>query len=190
RHLRRRRPEERAFQGEGDAALRPDGEVRRLRLQQVARRGVRAARVPDGVHEGASPLRVPRGELVGGDGRHGQGAPVLRGRARDALDAQRSKLLASVGRALEAAEQTERAASQSSLFAEAEVPRGGSHAYVDVPGWDLRQKLLEEKTALGFSISGHLFSVYERELAGFARTPLARLSPGERVWMAGVVTEA
>src|SRR5207244_5758518 len=46
------------------------------------------------------------------------------------------------------------------------------------------------KTALGFSISGHLFSVYERELAGFARTPLARLSPGDRVWMAGVVAQA
>jgi len=115
---------------------------------------------------------------------------LVRAGAFDALDAQRSKLLASVGRALEAAEQAERAASQSSLFAEAEVPRGGSHAYVDVPGWDLRQKLLEEKTALGFSISGHLFSVYERELAGFARTPLARLSPGDRVWMAGVVTQA
>jgi DNA polymerase-3 subunit alpha len=61
---------------------------------------------------------------------------------------------------------------------------------VDAPGWDPRQKLLEEKTALGFSISGHLFSVYERELVGFARTPLAKLSPGDRVWMAGVVSEA
>jgi DNA polymerase-3 subunit alpha len=115
---------------------------------------------------------------------------LVRAGAFDALDAQRWKLLASVGRALEAAEQAERAATQSSLFGEAEAPRGGSHAYVDTPGWELRQKLLEEKAALGFSISGHLFSVYERELAGFARTPLARLSPGDRVWMAGVVTQA
>ncbi|TMH74971.1 MAG: DNA polymerase III subunit alpha, partial [Betaproteobacteria bacterium] len=114
---------------------------------------------------------------------------LVRAGAFDALDAQRSKLLASVGRALEAAEQAERAASQSSLIGEAEAARGGIHAYVDLSGWDLRQKLLEEKTVLGFSISGHLFSVYERELAGFARTPLARLSPGDRVWMAGVVTQ-
>ena len=42
RHLRRRRREERPAAAEGDAALRPDGEVRRLRLQQVARRRVRA----------------------------------------------------------------------------------------------------------------------------------------------------
>ncbi|HYR33540.1 MAG TPA: DNA polymerase III subunit alpha [Burkholderiales bacterium] len=115
---------------------------------------------------------------------------LVRAGAFDALEPQRAKLLGSVGRALEAAEQAERAASQSSLFGEAEAPRGGSHAYVDSPAWDLRQKLLEEKSALGFSISGHLFSVYERELAGFARTPLARLSPGDRVWMAGVVAQA
>ena len=115
---------------------------------------------------------------------------LVRGGAFDALDAQRAKLLASVGRALEAAEQAERAATQSSLFGEAEAPRGGSHAYVDAPPWDLRQKLLEEKTALGFSISGHLFSVYEGDLTGFSRTPLAKLSPGDRVWMAGVVAQA
>ena len=115
---------------------------------------------------------------------------LVRAGAFDAVDAQRAKLLASVGRALEAAEQAERAASQSSLFGEAEAPRGGAHAYVDAAPWDLRQKLLEEKTALGFSISGHLFSVYERELIGFSRTPLAKLSPGDRVWMAGVVAQA
>jgi DNA polymerase-3 subunit alpha len=102
----------------------------------------------------------------------------------------RGKLLASVGRALEAAEQAEKAASQNSLFGEAEAPRGGDHAYVDTPPWTLKQKLLEEKTALGFSVSGHLFSVYEPELGGFPRVPLARLSAGDRVWMAGVVIAA
>mgnify|MGYP000595489344 CR=1 FL=1 len=76
---------------------------------------------------------------------------------------------------------------RSSLFGEAEAPRGGDHAYVDAPPWNLRQKLLEEKTALGYSLSAHLFSVYERELAGFPRSALGRLSAGERVWMAGIV---
>jgi len=115
---------------------------------------------------------------------------LVRAGAFDSIDVQRAKLLASVGRALEAAEQAERAASQSSLFGEAEAPRGGAHAYVDAPAWDLRQKLLEEKAALGFYLSDHLFTVYQRELAGFARTPLARLAPGERVWMAGVIAQA
>ncbi len=115
---------------------------------------------------------------------------LVRAGAFDSIDAARAKLLASVGRALEAAEQAERAASQTSLFGEAEAPRGGAHAYVEAAPWDLRQKLLEEKAALGFYLSDHLFSVYERELAGFPRTPLARLAPGDRVWMAGVITQA
>jgi DNA polymerase-3 subunit alpha len=115
---------------------------------------------------------------------------LVRAGAFDGIEANRARALASVGRALEAAEQAERAASQTSLFGEAEAPRGGEHAYVDAAPWDLRQKLLEEKTALGYSLSGHLFSVYERDLAGFPRTPLARLSAGERVWMAGIVMAA
>jgi DNA polymerase-3 subunit alpha len=115
---------------------------------------------------------------------------LVRAGAFDACDPQRWKLFASVGRALEAAEQAERAASQVSLFGEAEAPRGGDHAYVDTPAWDLRQKLLEEKAALGYSLSAHLFSVYERELSGFPRSALARLSAGERVWMAGIVLSA
>ena len=36
-----------ARQAQGDRALRPDGEVRGLRLQQVARGRVRAHRLPD-----------------------------------------------------------------------------------------------------------------------------------------------
>jgi DNA polymerase-3 subunit alpha len=115
---------------------------------------------------------------------------LVRAGAFDSIDRQRGKLLASVGRALEAAEQAERAAAQVSLFGEAEAPRGGAHAYVEVPPWDLRQTLLEEKQALGFSLSGHLFSVYERELAGFPRTPLAKLVPGSGVWLAGIVISA
>ncbi|MGH8726361.1 MAG: OB-fold nucleic acid binding domain-containing protein, partial [Burkholderiales bacterium] len=115
---------------------------------------------------------------------------LVRAGAFDALDANRARLLASAGRAMEAAEQAERQASQESLFGEAEAPRGGAHVTVEAQPWDARQKLLEEKAALGFFLSGHLFSIYERDLAKFPRTPLARLSPGERVWMAGIVVAA
>jgi len=61
---------------------------------------------------------------------------------------------------------------------------------VDAPPWDARQKLLEEKAALGFYLSAHLFSIYERDLARFPRTPLARLAAGDKVWMAGIVVSA
>src|SRR6185369_13170394 len=115
---------------------------------------------------------------------------LIRAGAFDSIDPQRARLLASAGRALEAAEQALAQASQESLFGEAEAPRGGAVVYVDAAPWDMRRKLTEEKAALGFYLSGHLFKVYERELAGFPRVPLAKLSAGERVTMAGVVVAA
>ena len=74
--------EERPCRAEGRAALRPDGEVRGLRLQQVARRRLRAGRLPDRVLQGASPRRVHGGQHVARDGRHRQGAEPLRRRGR------------------------------------------------------------------------------------------------------------
>jgi len=115
---------------------------------------------------------------------------LVRAGAFDSVETNRARLLASAGRAIEAAEQAESQASQNSLFGEAEAPRGGAHAYIDAPPWDARQKLLEEKVALGFYLSGHLFSIYERELARFPRTPLAKLGANDKVWMAGVVVSA
>jgi len=116
---------------------------------------------------------------------------LVRAGAFDALDTNRARLLASVARALEGAEQAERTAAQNSLFGEAEVPRGGAHAYVDAAPWDLKQKLMEEKVALGFYLSGHLFTVYEREIAGFPRVPLAKLAPSQyQVTIAGIVASA
>jgi DNA polymerase-3 subunit alpha len=113
---------------------------------------------------------------------------LVRAGAFDSIDPQRARLLASVGRALEAAEQAERQASQNSLFGEAEAPRGGAHVVVEAPAWDLKQKLMEEKAALGFPLSGHLFSIYEGLLSGFPRAPLAHLAASEsKVWMAGTL---
>ena len=116
---------------------------------------------------------------------------LVRAGAFDPIDANRASLLASVGRALEAAEQAERLASQSSLFGDADHARAAHEQLIAAPPWDLKRKLTEEKAALGYYLSGHLFSVYERELAGFPRQPLAKLAPAEhRVWMAGIVAEA
>jgi len=116
---------------------------------------------------------------------------LVRAGAFDALEPNRARLLASVSRALEGAEQAERMASQNSLFGEAEVPRGGAHAYVDAAPWDLKQTLMEEKAALGFYLSGHLYTVYEREMVGFPRTPLAKLAASQyQVTIAGIIASA
>ena len=76
------------------------------------------------------------------------------------------------------------------LFGDAAAPRS-EHALVQAAPWDLGRKLTEEKAALGFYFSGHLFSVYEPQLAGFPRSPLARASSADqRAWLAGIVASA
>ncbi len=59
RPVRRGRGQERDRGGEGRRDLRHDGEIRRLRLQQEPRGGLRARRLPDGVPQGEPPGRVP-----------------------------------------------------------------------------------------------------------------------------------
>ncbi len=116
---------------------------------------------------------------------------LVRAGAFDSIEANRPSLLASVGRTLEAAEQRERMAAQVSLFGEGDEAHWAGVGLIEAKPWDRRQTLMEEKAALGFALSGHLFSVYERELEGFPRVPLAGLQPAEhRVWLAGVVNAA
>ncbi len=116
---------------------------------------------------------------------------LVRAGAFDAANPNRASLLASAGRAIEAAEQADRDSSQNSLFGESDPAHTAGLVLVESKPWDLKQRLTEEKAALGYCLSGHLFSVYERELANFPRTPLAKLSAGaDRVWIAGVVFSA
>src|SRR3989454_7133733 len=72
---------------------------------------------------------------------------LVRAGAFDAIESNPARLLASGRRALEGAEQAEGQASQSSLFGEAEAPRGGEHAFFDAAPLDLRQNLMEVHTA-------------------------------------------
>jgi DNA polymerase-3 subunit alpha len=115
---------------------------------------------------------------------------LVRAGAFDALAPERAALLASVGMAVGAAEQAERQAAQNNLFGDAEAVRLPPGAMASVKPWDMRQKLLEEKVALGFYLSGHLFTVYAPALEGFPRTALAKLQPSDgRTWMAGIVAQ-
>ncbi|HKI65056.1 MAG TPA: DNA polymerase III subunit alpha [Burkholderiales bacterium] len=116
---------------------------------------------------------------------------LARAGAFDSVESNRASVLATVGRAMEAAEQAERQAAQVSLFGDAEAARGGALVLVASAPWDEKQKLMEEKAALGFCLSGHLFSVYQRELANFPRLPLAKVRPTDgRPWLAGIVASA
>jgi len=113
---------------------------------------------------------------------------MVRAGAFDSIEANRASLLASVGLAMEAAEQDERQASQESLFGDPSESRSAAFRLVDARPWDMKQRLVEEKTALGFTLSGHLFNAYAHDLQGFTSTPLAKLNPSQgTVWLAGVI---
>jgi DNA polymerase-3 subunit alpha len=113
---------------------------------------------------------------------------LVRAGAFDCFNVDRAILLASVNFAMECAEQAEAAANQVSLF-------GGDESddmrpeYVKATPWTEKQKLTEEKSALGFYLSGHLFNAYAEEARKFARTKLASLEPArEPKLIAGVIS--
>ncbi len=113
---------------------------------------------------------------------------LVRAGAFDSIDPDRAKLLANVGNAMEAAEARAAAADQVGLFDEGDGAGGAPVQWLKSPGWTDRQRLLEEKGALGFFLSGHLFSDYVDEVNWFARTRLAQLQPSPQpVWIAGIV---
>jgi DNA polymerase-3 subunit alpha len=101
---------------------------------------------------------------------------LVRAGAFDALNDHRASLLASVGIAMEAAEQESRAASQVSLFGEESVQSEGAKL-LDVARWDDRERLQNEKLALGFYYSGHPFRYYEEEFSAVVRTRLDKIQP-------------
>jgi DNA polymerase III subunit alpha len=118
---------------------------------------------------------------------------LIRAGAFDAINDHRASLLASVGMALESAEQASRSANQVSLFGDL-TEAAQRPALIAAPRWDTKERLQNEKLALGFYLSGHLFNIYRDEVRRFTRTrlgELASLSPGEYLgrtyWVAGVV---
>ncbi len=115
---------------------------------------------------------------------------LIRAGAFDTLDDHRARLMASVGIAMEAAEQAERNALQVSLFDVFDSATQAAHGpqYVEVARWKEREQLAEEKLALGFFFSGHPFRCFKAEVSRFARKPLAALEPRKEVQLlAGLV---
>ena len=115
---------------------------------------------------------------------------LVRAGAFDGVEPNRASLLFSVGRAMETAEKAERDAAQVSLFGEADAAQTARLALVEAPPWELARKLTEEKVALGYCLSAHLFTVYEPMLKGFPRTSLAKLTASDHTCIAGVVSSS
>ena len=115
---------------------------------------------------------------------------LVRAGAFDVINDNRASLLASVGVAMEAAEQESRDILQNSLFDAMDDGGAASRpdAMVEAARWPLGEQLMNEKKALGFYFSGHPYDAYRVELAGYIKTRLADIAPQQQpVWLAGVI---
>jgi len=112
---------------------------------------------------------------------------LIRAGAFDKLEPDRAALLAGVSLAISAAEQSGAASGQNSLFGA--ISDSAAHVLPQVEAWSDAERLQQEKSALGFYLSGHPYLGYQQELAAFVRGNLASLSPQEQPQLlAGVVT--
>jgi DNA polymerase-3 subunit alpha len=117
---------------------------------------------------------------------------LVRAGAFDTLDPDRAKLFATVGRAIEAAEKAHADAGQVSLFGgPADGPAEIQVDYVTPKPWSERERLANEKLALGYYFSGHLFSEYAEEARRLAPTRLADVKQArEQIRLAGIIVSA
>ena len=102
----------------------------------------------------------------------------------------RSTLLASLARAIEAAEQAEASIHQVSLFDIAGEENRHLPELVREPIWSEKKRLQEEKTSLGLCLTGHMFDAYRDETTHFIRQSLAKVAEGKDQLIAGIITSA
>ena len=113
---------------------------------------------------------------------------LIRAGAFDSVNDHRAALLASVGMALELADQAAASVNQGGLFDDFDSHPDTQPMLVDVPRWPEKEKLLQEKSALGFYFSGHPFNAYASELKSLLKTRLDKLAPNPQpTLLAGII---
>jgi DNA polymerase-3 subunit alpha len=118
---------------------------------------------------------------------------LVKAGAFDGLHADRAALLASVGLAFDWADTQQANALQAGLFDFGDTHGSSTQepALVHVAPWDVRERLVQEKSALGFYLSGHLFDAWRDEVRRFAKVPIAELQDSrEPRLLAGIVSES
>jgi DNA polymerase-3 subunit alpha len=121
---------------------------------------------------------------------------LIRCGALDHLGPNRATLMATLGSALQLADQHGRdaAAGQDDLFGNLalSVPveqAPASARFVDAPEWSDRERLEGEKETLGLYLTGHPIEQYQHELAHFVKLRIADIKPerDQKVIVAGLV---
>ena len=119
---------------------------------------------------------------------------LVKAGAFDSLQRNRASLAASIDRAFDFSTATAANANQGGLFDMMGDDAHGSSTQepdlVDVLPWGVKEQLTNEKTALGFYLSGHLFDAVEREVRLFAKRKIDDLIDNrEPQLLAGIVSD-
>ncbi|MDQ3060273.1 MAG: DNA polymerase III subunit alpha [Pseudomonadota bacterium] len=115
---------------------------------------------------------------------------LIKGGAFDKLHLNRAELMASVERALDFAAATQANANQGGLF-DMSDSHAASHQeppLVEAPMLGVKARLVLEKTAIGFYLSGHLFDEVADEVRQFAKRSINDMSDArDAQLLAGIV---
>ena len=118
---------------------------------------------------------------------------LVKAGAFDAIEPNRASLVASIGLAFDFADSQLAHADQGGLFddlADSHAASTQEPPLVAADAWSIRERLILEKTAVGFFVSGHLFEQNGDEVRRFARCPIADLLDSrEPQLFAGIVGE-
>ena len=118
---------------------------------------------------------------------------LIKAGAFDTLQLNRAALVASIDRAFEFAAASAANANQVGLFDMGDDMHGSSSQepdLVDTLPWGVKERLTQEKTAIGFYLSGHLFDEVTTEVRRFARRGIDDLlDTREPQLLAGIVTD-
>ncbi len=117
---------------------------------------------------------------------------LIKGGAFDSLQLNRAALLASVERAFEFAAATEANANQGGLFDMSDSHGSSTQEppLVETVPFGVKARLVQEKTAIGFYLSGHLFDEVETEVRQFAKRKIEDLMDSrETQLLAAIVSD-
>lgn len=121
---------------------------------------------------------------------------LIRAGAMDTLPGHqgrhRAELLANLPLAFEAADQAAASAGQGGLFDDLPEAESLRPEWLPARPWSERRRLQEEKTAIGFYISGHPFHAFSDEVRRVIPRTLKQLAPtdrGETTRLAGIVMD-
>ncbi|RYF08002.1 MAG: DNA polymerase III subunit alpha [Comamonadaceae bacterium] len=119
---------------------------------------------------------------------------LIKAGAFDAIQMNRASMVASIDRAFDFAAATLANANQGGLFDMMGEDAHGSSTQepdlVEATPWGIKERLTQEKTAVGFYLSGHLFDEVALEVRRFVRTQIDELLDSrEPQILAGIVSD-